>query len=185
MPGDARIAVIASTQLVDRLDELAREMPVWVIACPESETLARGARESGADVTTFSAQGDPEDVLLSVIDEIDLHHGQASHPEDPMQLVEVIGATPSTEVTAAFKALGFGQIELTARGFLRDGIDERRYHLGRDVGEGDQARSDGDALHSRREADWQVGWPSYRDGARHVQWTPGGPIESLPSPTRE
>ena len=30
--------------------------------------------------------------------------------------------------------------------------------------------------------DWQVGWPSFPDGARHVQWTPNGPVEPLPFP---
>ena len=29
--------------------------------------------------------------------------------------------------------------------------------------------------------DWQVGWPSFADGARHVQWTPNGPVQPLPS----
>ena len=27
--------------------------------------------------------------------------------------------------------------------------------------------------------EWQVGWPHYVDGARHVQWSPDGPIEAL------
>jgi hypothetical protein len=30
--------------------------------------------------------------------------------------------------------------------------------------------------------DWQVGWLSFPDGIRHVQWTPDGPVEPLPPP---
>ncbi|MCW3025658.1 MAG: hypothetical protein JWM29_1090 [Solirubrobacterales bacterium] len=32
--------------------------------------------------------------------------------------------------------------------------------------------------------DWQVGWLSFPDGVRHVQWTEGALVEPLPFPPR-
>src|SRR5690349_2523985 len=94
--GAARVAVIASESATRQLADLARDQPVWTIRTPETERATADLRRGGCDVTLFDAEDDPEAALLSIMGEVDLHHG--AHSGNPVVAIDVRGTDVSDAV---------------------------------------------------------------------------------------
>jgi hypothetical protein len=88
------------------------QAPVWEERPPqESDPLMAG-------LTLFKGEGDPADDLLSVLDEIDLHHGSSGGHVPPMSAIRVLGIGPTDAVREALGSLGFTRLVTTPDGFV-------------------------------------------------------------------
>jgi hypothetical protein len=113
-----RVAVVVAGDAAARIGLLATNSAVWAIRTPETESAAGEARRAGGAVTLFDSEDDPEGALLNIIDEVELHHGTGSCPETPMTVVEVVGASATSDVRERFRLLGLPNVEPTPTGFL-------------------------------------------------------------------
>jgi hypothetical protein len=97
-----RVFVVVDREYGERLSELARTGPVWVVDTPNNRAAAQKIWAVDANrshlngVTTFKTGEDcsPEDTLINELDTIDLHHGTYS-ANPPYTVLEVIGAVMS------------------------------------------------------------------------------------------
>ncbi len=120
-----RIAIVLSDEFASTLNEIAITRHVWALRTPKTEPIAQriwSARpavetdplESG--ITVFNGMGSPERDLLSVVDDVELHHGALSH-DPPVSIIEVFGASATDAVRQAFDSLGFSRVEDSRNGF--------------------------------------------------------------------
>ncbi|MFA5192437.1 MAG: hypothetical protein WC740_17160 [Verrucomicrobiia bacterium] len=99
--------------------------PVWIIQSPTNTPVAQQLWKEQprpshlVGITTFrpSVSDLPEENLLSVLDDIELHHGHHS-ADPPYSVLEVIGCEPSLRVSAALDELGFSIVERSTDGFI-------------------------------------------------------------------
>jgi hypothetical protein len=118
------VAIVVTPGGSGVIARLAERCPVWAIRTPEIEQVAHDARAGGADITLFTPDDDPEESLLSVIDEVELHRGVHSRSV-PVGLVEVVGSPLSEPVRQRFQELGFSDFELTLDGFVAHRLPAR------------------------------------------------------------
>jgi hypothetical protein len=119
-----RVFVVVDREYGERLCELARTGPVWIVDTPNNRAAAQkiwsvDPNRSHLDgVTTFKTGGDfsREDTLSNELDTIDLHHGTYS-ANPPYTVLEVIGAVMSERLKTELSAFGFDEFEATAEGF--------------------------------------------------------------------
>jgi hypothetical protein len=121
------VAVVVDPEYGDRLDALALEMPIWVADTPTNrvaaETIWRRARSTDSHtargaVTTFRVhQSDsPSDWALSVLGDINLHHGEYSQTP-PDNILVIIGAEPTPDLRKALVEYGLSKFESRTGGF--------------------------------------------------------------------
>lgn len=114
---DAGVAIVLDPRFGTRLVDLAQRMPVWIAGTPENsgvaEALWRGdeaIRASGRfhEVTTFvvNSAASPEELLVSILDTVDLHHGKYSQ-DPPYGCIEAFGALPTESIRQELGRLGF------------------------------------------------------------------------------
>ncbi len=79
-----------------------------------AQALWRGEHDDPAaprkDVTLFNGTGESPDSdsdFLSIIDDVELHHGEDSYPDSPLNVIEVIGTPLADAVRDSLAALGF------------------------------------------------------------------------------
>jgi len=119
-----RVFVVVDREYGERLSDLARTDPVWIVDTPNNRAAAQKiwavhANRSHLDgVTTFKTGDDcsREDTLINELDTIDLHHGTYS-ANPPYTVLEVIGVVMSERVKAELSEFGFDEFEATAEGF--------------------------------------------------------------------
>jgi hypothetical protein len=118
-----RVFVVLDRVYGERLSELARIGPVWIVDTTLNRAAAQGIwaeRPKGSHldgVTTFKAgDSSPEDALINELNTIDLHHGSYS-ADRPYTVLEVIGAVLSESITAELSLFGFIDFQATAEGF--------------------------------------------------------------------
>jgi hypothetical protein len=63
-----------------------------------------------AGLTLFNADSGPENSLLSVLNMVELHHGEYSHTA-PLSVIEVLGTEPTGAIQEALATLGFAEIK--------------------------------------------------------------------------
>ena len=118
------VCVVVDREFGDRLSELAAEVPVWIVNTTLNRTAAqqlwkeRKHEDHLRGVTTFegSESSSPEDLLVSQIDTIDLHHGIYS-ASPPYTILEVLGAALSDRIKAELSKFGFTEFSATPKGF--------------------------------------------------------------------
>jgi len=118
------VYVVVDREFGDRLSELAADVPVWIVNTTLNRTAAQslGKERKHEDhlrgVTTFegSESSSPEDLLVSQIDTIDLHHGIYS-ASPPYTIFEVLGAPLSDRIKAELSKFGFTEFSATRKGF--------------------------------------------------------------------
>ena len=113
----ARVAIVVAPEHLASVERLASEGPVWVIRTDDSEAEAAKARQSGGDVTTFTAGASPEMSLDAIADDVALHHGPDSAGATA-EVIEVLGAPLSDAMRVLFDSNGFGRLEPTPDGFV-------------------------------------------------------------------
>lgn len=120
---DDTVAIVVDPACGERLEALVRRMPVWVADTPGNraaiDRLTGELRAMGTgSLTRFVAnpRGTPESWLASIIDDVELHHGEYSQDE-PCRRLEVHGATLTPELRVLLRAFGFGGFEAQPFGF--------------------------------------------------------------------
>lgn len=122
-----RVVLAIAEDFGAQLKELAKKRHVWAVRSAENEVVTRWFwnqdRKDDSDpldsgITLFEPQGATrEDHCLSIIDEIDEHHGEYSH--DPaLNVVEVYGVSLTNRIRNGFAAIGFLRFEPSENGFV-------------------------------------------------------------------
>jgi hypothetical protein len=119
-----RVFVVLDREYGERLFELARGGPVWIVDTPQNRAVAQSLWTSSPKlnhlegVTTFKASQDcsNEETLINELDAIDLHHGSYS-ADPPYTVLEVIGARLSNKLENELSRFGFNQFHATTEGF--------------------------------------------------------------------
>jgi hypothetical protein len=118
-----RVTVVVDTQFGDRLRDISVEEPVWIADSAENHLVIKELWDerkakypSGITSFKFDAKATSEDWLLSLIADIDLHHGNFSH-NPPWSILNVIGARWSQRVAEELAQFGFTQHVETKLGF--------------------------------------------------------------------
>src|ERR1700722_2303708 len=119
-----RVFVVLDRDYGQRLTELVRTGPVWIVETPTNFTVAQQIWDASPNrshlegVTTFKfPEGSScEDILINELDTIDLHHGTYS-ANPPYTIIEVIGTGISDRVKSSFTEFGFDQFVPTPQGF--------------------------------------------------------------------
>jgi hypothetical protein len=124
MPLGDGVVVMVTDDHIASAELLAEISPVWAVRTSASEAVAQriwaieprpDARERG--LTLFAADESPEETLLAVIDEVELHHGPASGAP-ALQTIVVLGVGATDRVEETFRSLGYAQITPTVSGFV-------------------------------------------------------------------
>ena len=124
MTNTYRVFIVLDREYGDRLSELARSGPVWIVDTPLNRAAAQKIwtvdvnRSHLEGVTTFK-MGDgssPQDAFINELDTIDLHHGTYS-ADPPYTVLEVIGTPISERIKAELSRFGFDEFQATVEGF--------------------------------------------------------------------
>ena len=118
------VAIVVDTDFGKSLASIAQRVHVWLCRSPSNTAAAEAYRSADPEqslergVTTFSVQEHetPEDMLLSVLGDVDLHHGEHSHPP-PWDTLEIFGVGPTASVRAALADYGVNAFDTTPYGF--------------------------------------------------------------------
>jgi hypothetical protein len=118
------VALVLDPNYGTKLNDLVRRMPVWVADTPENrsvtEELWKQYREAGSatELSIFKVNEDMslEESCLSILNTIDLHHGEYSS-DPPYDMLEVIGIAATPNIRNALSALGFATVIDSPAGF--------------------------------------------------------------------
>ena len=118
------VGIVVDTEFGNRIEQLAREMPVWVVDTPVNRAAAEQFHREGSSpthrdgVTTFKVDvsGTPNDWCRDILQAVDLHHGELSH-DPPYGSVMVIGTDLSAELRMVFERYGFKEFSVEDEGF--------------------------------------------------------------------
>ncbi|CAN5910192.1 hypothetical protein BH11VER1_BH11VER1_10020 [soil metagenome] len=120
-----QVLVVVDKNLGERLIELARDRPAWVIDTPVNRPFIERLWKERADtshlngITSFrcSPSDSPEDIFISELGTIELHHGEDS-ASPPYSEIKVMGLVLTPEVQQALSEFDFPIIEVTHDGFI-------------------------------------------------------------------
>lgn len=93
---------------------------------PETEEIAeriwrdkRPANDQWNDegLTLFNGGTTPEESLVSILDSVELHHGEYSH-DPPLPVIDVLGVGVTEPIREALAAVGFTDIRTVGEGFI-------------------------------------------------------------------
>src|SRR5262245_58348546 len=118
------VAIVVDRDFGEALAPLARRLHVWACGSEPTRASAEKYRRSDPDyslergVTTFkiSDEQSSEQMVLSVLADVDLHHGEQSH-SPPWDMLEVYGTHPTPAIRDALGAYEVGDIVPFANGF--------------------------------------------------------------------
>ena len=119
-----KVSVVVDREFGERLAALEPGVPVWILDTPVNRGVAQRLWKESTEpnhltgVTTFKTCDSlsPEEILLSELDTIDLHHGSYS-AETPYTILEVLGVPLSDKIRAALSEYGFNEFRPNATGF--------------------------------------------------------------------
>lgn len=117
-----RVVVVLDPEYGDKIAELPSTQPAWIVDSPQNAAPWTRANAAKRNTTTFSVT-DPDarvNNLVAQLDNIDLHFGIDSYPENPYVGIGVIGLALSDEVEAALRQYGFADFRQTEEGFDAD-----------------------------------------------------------------
>jgi len=106
-----------------KLHEIAQRTDLWVVPSPENREASEAvwAKQDGARRHELTLWSNPIDLTsdgawLSLLQVIELHHGEYSH-DPPVTTLDIIGAEPNDTARQALSEYDYGIIELTESGF--------------------------------------------------------------------
>ena len=129
MPASVHVVgVVVDPEYGDRLRALASRMPVWIADSDPNRVAVAALRREGPSglphtaigaVTVFDVDQEvsQEAWVLSVLGDIDLHHGEHSHVP-PYTALEVFGVEATHDLRVALAEYGLTEIEPRPGGFL-------------------------------------------------------------------
>jgi hypothetical protein len=124
---EREVIIVLSDEFVRTLPDLALEHQVWTLKTADAEKIAQEFwkkhppldQEAGSGgITLFTGKGDPEADFMSIVDDIELHHGIAAREGPAVTILRVFGTEASNTICDSLRALGFTRIESTPGGFL-------------------------------------------------------------------
>ena len=109
------VAVVVDRRFGDRLNNLASRLPVWIGTSVKNRTAVElvRAQHPDYDITSINAGADysGEDLLLSQLEVVDLHHHS-------WRAIEVYGTPLTPLLTMAFEEFGVTEFQDTTDGFV-------------------------------------------------------------------
>jgi hypothetical protein len=119
-----KVYVVVDREFGEKLSKLAAGVPVWIVDTPLNTASAQRLRKERTlgdhltGITTFkgSESLSAEDLLVSQLDAIDLHHGTYS-ASPPYTILEVLGVRLCDRIKAELSEFGFNEFDITATGF--------------------------------------------------------------------
>lgn len=111
----------------EKLAELEPTVPVWIVDTPSNKAVARRLwserpeRDYLTGITTFRdfPTMSSEELFLSQVDTINLHHG-LNCAKSPYTTLEVIGVLLSEKIRTELSDNGFGVFHCTTVGFTAE-----------------------------------------------------------------
>jgi len=118
-----RVFVVLDREFGDRVSDLARTGPVWIVDTPLNriavqKVAVHPSHGHSEGITTFKSDDacSSEDTLINELDTIDLHHGSYS-ADPPYTVLDVIGAVLSERLRTELSQFGFDDFQPTTEGF--------------------------------------------------------------------
>jgi hypothetical protein len=119
-----KVRVIVDREFGEHLAQLESGVPARIVDTPTNKAVAqrlwkeRNQESHLTGITTFNDPDSlsPEDILVSKLDTIDLHHGSYS-AVPPYTILEVLGVPLSERIKLALCEYGFNQFHPDATGF--------------------------------------------------------------------
>jgi hypothetical protein len=125
MPNNStKVRVIVTPDFGERLRSLPVDEPIWVADTPVNNPVIKqiwAERKSGITSFRIDEKTNPDDWLLSVLDEIDLHHGEHSQ-FPPYGSLCVSGTSLSAELRGELESYGFNAFDITSDGFVANKV---------------------------------------------------------------
>jgi hypothetical protein len=118
------VAVVLDSEFGERLSELVRADPVWILDTPINQAVAMRFWSEHQEldhlegVTTFkSVDGlSTEDALINIVDTVDLHHG-IHHANPPYTVLRIVGTSLTERIKSELSQYGFDEFYETPEGF--------------------------------------------------------------------
>jgi hypothetical protein len=120
-----KVYVIVDRQFGERLNELERDVPVWIVESPDNKPVVKRLWQSRPHeshlngITSFadSESSSPEELFLEELDMIDLHHG-AHSADPPYTVLQVLGVPLTTRIKEELAKYGFHEFQNDVVGFV-------------------------------------------------------------------
>jgi|ERR1700722_19991503 hypothetical protein len=120
-----KVYVIVDRQFGERLNELERGAPVWIVDTSVNMPVVRRLWKSRPDdshlngITSFvdSQSSTPEQLFLNELYMIDLHHGIHS-ADPPYTALEVVGVDLTPRIKDELATYGFDEFQNNLVGFV-------------------------------------------------------------------
>jgi hypothetical protein len=123
MSADGVVAVVLDPAFGERLREVAAQYHVWTVPSPDNRRVVeeiwqeRKGLPEGPTVTIWTvAPSATEEGWLGILEDIETHHGEWSQ-DPPVNVLEVLGATPNDEIRRALLEYGYRMIAEREGGF--------------------------------------------------------------------
>ena len=109
------VAVVVDRRFGDRLNNLAKRVPVWIGTSNKNRAAVDDIRSQHPDydITSINAGADysGEDLLLSELEDVNLHHHS-------WRAIEVYGTPLTPLLTIAFEEFGVTEFRATSDAFI-------------------------------------------------------------------
>lgn len=118
-----RVTVVLNPELGDKLAELWVAQPVWAVSSPANLAAWNRSEQREPNSALFRVSNTEArwDNLKSQLDDIDLHFGLDSHPENPYVGIRVLGLALDGQVEEQLRSsYGFTNFRLIDGGFEAD-----------------------------------------------------------------
>lgn len=120
-----RVHIVVDPHCGERIRNLPAGEPAWIVDSVDNHPIIQAVWQEHRDlneltgITSFRFDPDarPEDWLVSMLGEVDLHHGEYSH-DPPYSILDVIGASWSERIQAELDKYGFFEHEASPEGFI-------------------------------------------------------------------
>jgi nitroreductase len=120
-----KVYVVVDREFGERLMALGPGVPVWIVDTPINKPVAqrlwkeRTHENHLTGITTFKDwdSSTPEDLFISELDMVDLHHGSNSS-DLPYTILQVVGTALSERIRAALSTYGFTEFQPSSEGFV-------------------------------------------------------------------
>jgi hypothetical protein len=119
-PPSSKVHLIVAPDYGERLTDIPPGEPAWVAdTLSNRPVIQRMWSQKREGITSFQVAhtATPEDWLIDVLDQVELHHGEYSQ-SPPYSVLQVVGTTLSPRLRAELESYGFGQFEDAPDGFL-------------------------------------------------------------------
>jgi hypothetical protein len=119
-----KVHVSVASDFGERLRSLPVDEPIWVADTRVNNPVIkeiRAERKSGITSFRIDEKTNPDDWLVSILDEIDLHHGEHSR-FPPYKSLCVSGTELSAELRGELESYGFNAFDITSDGFVANKV---------------------------------------------------------------